>query len=82
MIKDEETGWVEATIVINGRTCNFAEAMSIRVAVSTFRIHCNEPGTRSLLGPVADGYDVHLQLVEKKLMTPPADNATPKTVTP
>jgi len=33
-MKDEASGWVEPDITINGRLLSFAEAMSVRVAIS------------------------------------------------
>jgi hypothetical protein len=65
VIRDEETGWVEASVSINGESLSFAEAMSLRVAVSSFRMSVNDDATRRLLGEnLADGYDTHLRKIE------------------
>lgn len=39
MITDLETGWVEPTIIINGVELSFAEALAVRVAVSSFLLY-------------------------------------------
>jgi hypothetical protein len=66
MITNSETSWSEATIVINGYQLTFAESMSVRVAVSSFRMSLN--ANRKELGLIADGYDFHLTAVEQKLI--------------
>ena len=69
MITDKETGWVEASITINGRTLNFAEAMTLRVAVSSMRLSMNEPAMRQGIGEdLADGYDAHLVKIEQLIV--------------
>lgn len=68
MIRDPETGWREATIVINGRQLSFAESMSLRVAVTSFRMTLSEPSYREGLGPVAEGYDACLSRIESMIM--------------
>jgi hypothetical protein len=69
MITDPETGWTEATIAINEYILNFAEAMSLRVAVSTFRIQLQDPAFRMGIGPMLAGnYDAHLQKIEELLV--------------
>ncbi len=50
---------VESDIVINGRTLSFAEAMTVRVAMSSFSMYVNEPETAKALGPIAEGYQAH-----------------------
>lgn len=70
MIHDNESGWTEAEVSINGRTLSFAEAMALRVAVSTMRISLHGPAMRQGLGDrLADGYDAHLRKVESLLIT-------------
>jgi hypothetical protein len=65
MIHDQETGWTEPTITINGRALTFAEAMTVRVAVSSFRMFVNEPSNRKGLGAeLATNYDARLAAVE------------------
>lgn len=65
MIIDPETGWLEPTVVINGRQLDFAEAMTLRVAVSTFRIQLSDPRMQRALGPLAGNYDHHLMNIER-----------------
>ena len=66
MIHDTETGWTEPTITINGRQLSFAEAMTVRVAVSSFRLFVAEPSNREGLGPgLAQNYDLRLAAVER-----------------
>jgi len=63
---DDESGMVEADITVNGRLLSFAEAMAVRVAVSSFRISLSSKSYRKQLGAkLADGYDFHLARVEK-----------------
>jgi hypothetical protein len=69
MIRDPETGWIEASVTINGRTLSFAEAMSLRVAVGAFRIQLEDPVFRAGLGAVATNYDAHLARVEQLMIT-------------
>lgn len=69
MIRDHETGWIEASVTINGTTLSFAEAMSLRVAVSSFRIQLGDPAFRAGLGSIAANYDAHLARVEQLLIT-------------
>lgn len=56
MIKDEETGWVEPSITINGQPLSFAEAMTVRVAIATMQLQMSDPATQALVGKVAAGY--------------------------
>jgi len=66
MIRDNETGWVEATIVINGQPLTFAQSMSVRVAVAAMIMHTSEDESRALLGvQLAENYRVHLVEVER-----------------
>jgi hypothetical protein len=66
---DPETGWREATITINGRVLSFAQALSVRVAVSSFRLELADPAFAAGLGPeLAANYDAHLQTVEALLI--------------
>lgn len=68
MIRDEETGWVEAHVVINGYRLNFAEAMTLRVAVSSFRMSVSNEETARLLGePLAKNYEAALASIELKM---------------
>jgi len=71
MPKDEESGWVEPDIIVNGRALTFAECMAVRVAVSSFRMGLTSPAMRKGLGVgLADGYDHHLACVELLMLVP------------
>jgi hypothetical protein len=69
MIRDPDTGWIEASVTINGRMLSFAEAVSLRVAVSAFRIQLEDPAFREGLGPIAASYDAHLARIEQLMIT-------------
>lgn len=62
---DKESGMVEPDIIINGEPLNFAESMSVRVAITTFRLWLDSRSTRQNLGGLADNYDHHLENVER-----------------
>lgn len=62
-MRDPETGWVEPDITINGRQLTFAEAMAVRVAVSSFRMFACNPAN-GLGKELAAGYDRQLASVE------------------
>lgn len=69
MIKNNETGWNEATIVVNGRELTFAESMSVRVAVGHFRMWLNNADTRAAVGvALTEGYNFHLRSVEEQML--------------
>lgn len=69
MPHDEESGWTEPDIVINGRALTFAECMAVRVAVSSFRMSLTSPAMRKgLTKALADGYDHHLASVERTMI--------------
>jgi hypothetical protein len=70
-MKNDETGWIEADVIINDMRLSFAEAMTLRVAISSFRMFVNNPEARRGLGPVAEGYETHLQTIESMLMRTP-----------
>ena len=40
---NEETGWTEADITINGVVLSFGQSMALRVAVSSFLMSLSEP---------------------------------------
>ena len=40
---NEETGWTEADITINGVALSFGQSMALRVAASTFLMTLSEP---------------------------------------
>lgn len=64
MIRDEQTGWVEADITINGVKLIFPEAMTLRVAISTFLMQLSSPEMIKDLGPVAEGYTHHASSIQ------------------
>lgn len=68
MIKDPETGWQEPSVTINGKELSYAEAMVVRVAVTSFRMAIAEDSLQIALGPLAHGYDFHLRVVERLLL--------------
>ncbi len=61
---DKETGWHEADVTINGRALSFVESMTLRVAISDFRMSLKARSTAEALGTLADGYDYHLAAIE------------------
>lgn len=66
---DDDSGWVEPDILINGRALTFAECMAVRVAVSSFRITLTAFSVRQGLGEgLAKGYDHHLASVEQTML--------------
>jgi hypothetical protein len=69
VIRDAETGWAEATIQIEGVTLTFAESMTVRVALSAFRMRLADPAFRDGLGEqLARNYDEHARMVERMLL--------------
>jgi hypothetical protein len=68
-MKDDTTGWVEADITINGRTLSFAESMTLRVAIGSFRLSLSDDDMRRGLGePLASNYDHHAAAIERTLI--------------
>jgi hypothetical protein len=69
MPRNSSTGWVEPEIIVNGRALTFAEAMTVRVAVSTFRINLSDAAIRKGIGePLATNYDTHAARVEQLML--------------
>jgi hypothetical protein len=68
VIHDESTGLNEPTVVIEGETLTFAEAMTLRVALSSFRLSMNAVTSAHALGEMAKHYDYHAQRVEALLI--------------
>jgi len=65
MITDESTGWTEPTIIINDELLNFAQAMSIRVAIGSMLISLSDPNYCNEIGSVlASNYKDRLSEVE------------------
>lgn len=58
----------EPDIIINGVKLDFAQAMSVRVAVSSFRINLSDPEHREALGLIGDSYDKRLAEVERIML--------------
>ncbi len=59
----------EPDIIINGYSLSEAQAMAVRVAVSSMRIGLTDPEYREGLGEsLADGYDRHLARVEQIML--------------
>jgi hypothetical protein len=66
---DPESGLVEPDIIINGRALTVAECMTVRVAVSSFRIWLADPLNRQGIGqPLAGNYDRHAASVEQTML--------------
>jgi len=64
MIRDDATGWTEAEIWINIRRLTVPEAMTLRVAITTFQMSVNDPETQDLLGStLARGYARHCESI-------------------
>jgi hypothetical protein len=59
----------EATITINGTTLTNAQAMSLRVAVTSFRIELHEPEMAEVMGDIGKMYDECLIEVEQLLVS-------------
>ena len=69
MIRDPESGWSEASITINGgEPLTFAEAMTLRVAVSSFAMWISHYQNRHELGAIAGGYQPHVESIMRKLL--------------
>lgn len=64
----------EATITINGVTLSHAQAMSVRVAVTSFRFDLADPEQAELLGEIGKLYDARLIEVERLLV---GENVSP-----
>lgn len=68
MPTDKESGMVEPSIIVNGRALTFAECMSVRVAISSFRLQLSAPSMTDALGQLATNYDHHLANVEQTML--------------
>jgi len=72
MIRDPQTGWIEATVTINGNPLSFAEAMTLRVAVGAFLMNLADPSVRAGLGEgLAGGYQQHLRTITRYMQQQP-----------
>lgn len=68
MIRDDETGWIEPTITINGRELSFAQAMTLRVAVGHFGMFLADGNIRRSIGDrLAEGYQANLAEIERSM---------------
>jgi hypothetical protein len=69
MPTDEMTGLVEPNITVNGRALSFAESMTVRVALSSFRISLSDAAMRQGIGErLATNYDTHASRVEQLML--------------
>ena len=68
MPRDAESGLVEPDILVNGRALTFAECMSVRVAIGSFRISLKSQALRDALGQLGRNYDHHLANVERTML--------------
>lgn len=66
-MKNAETGWIEADVTIGGYPLSFPESMTLRVAVTSFRMFLSSDDVRRDLGAVAEGYDRCLQAIEERM---------------
>jgi hypothetical protein len=64
-MKSANSGMVEADITINGETLTFSQAMTLRVALSSFRLWLADEGTPAQLGEsLTAGYQARASEVE------------------
>lgn len=68
MSAERGPGWREATVTINGRTLTSAESMTLRVAITSFRISLSASGTATELGDIGVNYDRHARSIEDMLL--------------
>ncbi len=59
----------EPEIIINGVALNLAQAMSVRVAITSFRFDLADPEHREALGSIGDSYDKCLAEVERIMLS-------------
>ncbi len=69
MPTDDTTGLVEPDITVNGHALSFAECMTLRVALGSFRISLSDATMRTGLGePLATNYGTHASRVEQLML--------------
>jgi hypothetical protein len=69
MPTDKESGMVEPDIMINGRALTFAECMTVRVAIGSFRLGLRSAAGRHGIGQeLAENYDHHAANVEQAML--------------
>lgn len=77
MPRDPDSGLTEPDIVINGRALTFAECMTVRVALSNFRIWLSDPESRAGIGePLAGNYARHASTVVLTMLRGPRRGAS------
>ena len=57
-------GMPEPDIVINGKTLTFGQAMTMRVAVSSFHMYVSDAQNAKVLGTIAEGYAARCAEIE------------------
>lgn len=67
MITNKETGWTEAEVIINGKPLSFAEAMTLRVAVSHFYMWLSGDEVERDMADLGIGYKSKLDSIEHKM---------------
>ncbi len=71
MPRDDDPGWVEPDIIVNGRALTFAECMAVRVAIGNFRLSLSDRSFRVGVGEqLASNYDQHLANIEHTMRRP------------
>lgn len=60
--------WREADITISGVQLNFAQSMTVRVAVANMLLELQDPNHREALGAVAEGYGARLLEVQSLIL--------------
>jgi len=63
----------EPEIVVNGVRLTEAQALAVRVAVTSFRMGLTDPEHMAALGPIGPLYDARLAEVELLACAPPCD---------
>jgi len=69
-MKNDETGWIEADITINGQPLSFAESLTLRVAIQSFLMFLSSVQVQQDLGVISDGYSRACQSINEKLFRP------------
>jgi len=65
----EAMNFVEASVTINGVSLNTAQSMSLRTAVTSWRMQFHgDPEYRKLLGKIGPKYDARLAEIERLLV--------------
>lgn len=65
MPTDAETGWAEPDVIINGEPLTFGQCMTLRVAITSFRMGLSVPSMQQALGvDLAAAYDTQCAAIE------------------